>query len=162
MSELPIKATLKAGGGYDAPWLTMDASDPNDLAFKLKGLIEHESALTLVIEAANALKAHNTAAPIAASQALVPPTSQPAAPQQQAQQPWGQTPAAQQQGAAPAQQHRGGQRFNDVQHPEGKGCETCPEILVLKKSQGGKEKWQCPAWRWNNGTPNGHSMEWIN
>lgn len=76
MSELPIKATLKAGGGYDAPWLTIDAADENDLATRLYNLVHHEAALQLVVEAANALKAVNNAAPITA------PAAAPAVPEQ--------------------------------------------------------------------------------
>lgn len=157
MSELPIKLTTKAGAGFDAPWLTVDAATPDDLAFKAKALIEHPEALQSAVELANVLKAINSAAPILAPVADAPPTEQPA----QKQQGWGQTPAAAQQGAAQSQ-HRGGQRgFQDPPHPEGKTCDICPEVLVKKKSTGGKEKWQCPAWRWNSGNPNGHSMEWI-
>jgi hypothetical protein len=159
MSELPIKLTTKAGAGYDAPWLTVDALDPDELALKAKSLIEHPTALALAIELANTLKAVNSAAPIAAPEAASAAPVQQAPPPQQA---WGQTPAAQQQNAAP-QQNTPPQRnqYAGQPHPEGKTCDICPNVLEKKKSQGGKEKWQCPDWRWNNGSPNGHSMEWI-
>lgn len=153
MSELPIKATLKAGGGYDAPWLTVDANDPNDLAFKLRALIEHESALTLVVEAANALKAHNSAAPIEA------PQGAPAQQEQPKQQGWGQGQPAAQQGAPQQRQHSN--KYGGAPHPEGKTCEACPNVLEKKTTSSGKAVWRCPDWRWNSGNPNGHSNEFI-
>lgn len=77
-------------------------------------------------------------------QQYTPPTPAAAAPPQQYQQP------------APQQPHGNAQL-----HPEGKQCEMCGQVLEFKKTQGGKAKWQCGQWRWNNGNPNGHAMEWI-
>lgn len=90
-----------------------------------------------------------------------PSWSQPqqAAPQQQSQG-WG---AAQQQ--APQQQQYGGggggNKFAGPPHPEGKTCEICPNVLEFKKTSTGKGTWRCSEWRWNNGTPNGHSSEFA-
>lgn len=36
----PFKATLKAGGGYEAPWVTVEAEDAVDLETKLDTLTE--------------------------------------------------------------------------------------------------------------------------
>lgn len=154
MSDLPIKATLKAGGGYDAPWLTVDAADDGDLTNALRAIINSEVP-ALLIEAANVLKAANNAAPIlpgndAPAQQGVTSTAPKSG--------WGSSPAAAQQGAAPAQ----GNHPKAILHPEGKTCDICPNVLEQKKTQGGKLKWQCNAWRWNNGSPNNHSMEWAN
>jgi hypothetical protein len=92
---------------------------------------------------------------------------QPAPVQQVAQQaapapaPW---PQPQQQ-AAPVQQGAPAPSHPAAQlHPEGKACEVpgCGKVLEFKKTQSGKAKWQCPEWRWNNGNPNNHGMEWQN
>ena len=90
-----------------------------------------------------------------------PEWSQPqqAAPQNQG---WG---AAQQQQQAPPQQHGGGGgggKFAGPPHPEGKTCEICPNVLEFKKTSTGKGTWRCSEWRWNNGTPNGHTSEFAN
>jgi hypothetical protein len=75
-------------------------------------------------------------------------------PAQQGQQ-WSQ-PAQQ----APPQQQGG--RPQATLHPEGKQCQMDGKVLELKTTTNGKRKWQCPDWRWNNGNPNGHAMEWAN
>lgn len=165
MTELPLKATLKAGRDYDAPWLTVDGADADDLTFKLNA-IANGGLTEALVNAANTLKAVNSAAPIAADVAS-PPQAAPAQPQG-----WGQpaTPApapvseptwatAQpQQQAAPQQS-----KFGGPPHPEGKQCEFggCGKVLEHKKTSTGKATWRCPDWRWNNGTPNGHSSEWA-
>ena len=155
MSELPLKATLKAGGGYDAPWLTVDAADPNDLAFTLRGLIEHESALQLVVEAANALKAVNNAAPISAPVAQAAPA--PAAPAQQGPPPaWAQTPQAPT--AAPAPQ------AGVVYHPEGIVCPMDQQPVIFKSitaKASGKtfQLWTCPN---QKSKGDGHYSEFAN
>lgn len=83
---------------------------------------------------------------------------QQAAPQQP--QGWG---AAQQQSAPPQQQYGGGgSKFAGPPHPEGKQCEMCGKVLEFKKTSTGKGTWRCPEWRWNNGTPNGHTSEFAN
>lgn len=78
------------------------------------------------------------------------------APQQQYQQPAQYTPPTPAAAAPPQQSHPNAQL-----HPEGKQCEVCGQVLEYKKTQAGKPKWQCSQWRWNNGSPNGHTMEWI-
>ena len=51
--------------------------------------------------------------------------------------------------------------YGGTPHPESKSCH-CGKVLELKKTSTGKSKWQCPDWRWNNGNPNNHAMEWAN
>lgn len=145
MSDLPLKATLKAGAGFDAPWLTVDATDPHDLATKLQSLGQagvHEA----LVEAANLLKAANNAAPLASG------GQEAQAPQQP--QGWGQP---QQQVPAPS---NGGAQ----QHPEGKQCQQCGTVLQFKqvnrKSDGKTFKfWACPNQKSRN---DGHTSEFAN
>lgn len=73
---------------------------------------------------------------------------------------WGAQPQA-----TPQAAHVGGANFGGRPaaqlHPEGRACH-CGKVLEYKTSSGGKGKWQCPDWRWNNGQPNNHAMEWQN
>src|SRR5205085_1359676 len=142
MSDLPIKATFKSGAGYDAPWLTIDAADPNDLSFKLDAVLAGDS-LTKVIEVAELFKAANTLAPVVAPQDTPAPAQQQPAgwnsSPQQSQPQWSQP-----QQAAPQQQGGPGNRPGAQLHPEGRTCEICPNLLEFKKTQTGKPKWQCP------------------
>lgn len=154
MSEetAPLVVTLKGGKDYDAPWIVVRGTNPDDVTNKLRSLGDVVAA---TIEAAELFKGAGNAAPILA------PHPQAAAVQQQApqQQGWGGQP---QQQAAPPQNQGGGGRFgNKPKHPEGKACH-CGNVLELNKTQSGKTKFQCPDWRWNNGNPNGHDMEWAN
>lgn len=87
MSELPIKATLKAGQGYDAPWLTVDASTPDELKQRLEALTEDH--LQVVADVAALFR---NAHVVAAGGATVAATAAPAA-----------------QSATPAQNQQGGQ-----------------------------------------------------
>lgn len=152
--DLPLKATLKAGKDYDAPWLTVDAHDPSDLKLKLDGIAE-SGALQSLIETANALKAANNAAPLLNH--AEPPAQQQAAPAP-VQNSWGQSPQQQ----APAQQpQQQGFTRPATTHPEGKACEACGSPLEYKKTSSGKGTWRCPAWRWNNGSPNEHTQLWA-
>jgi hypothetical protein len=158
MSELPLKATLKAGAGYDAPWLSVDATDPADLELKLNA-IANGGAPQALIEAANALKAANNAAPLL-NQHQPEPAQQPTAPPQQ-NSGWGQ-----QQNAAPPQQQAQQPRQQGWQapattHPEGKQCDACGQPLEYKKTTSGKATWRCNQWRWNNGSPNEHTQLWA-
>lgn len=152
MSEdtAPIVVTLKAGTGYDAPWIVIRGYDPDDVSARLKGL---DSVIEATHEAAGLFAAGRLAAPQGGQQA--PPSSQPAA--QPAQQGWGQQ-QGQQQSAAPAPRQS---KFGGPPHPEGKTCAICPNVLEKKKTGSGKEVWRCNDWRWNNGEPNGHSSEFI-
>ena len=155
MTEASLKATLKAGGGYDAPWLTVDADNPDDLEFKLQA-IANGGVPQALIEAANVLKAANNVAPLLAGGEAAAPQQAAPAPQNNG---WGQ---AQQQ--APQQQGGGGgNRFGGPPHPEGKACEFpgCGKVLEHKKTSSGKATWRCPDWRWNSGNPNGHTSEFA-
>lgn len=58
MSEAPFKATLKAGGGYEAPWVTVDGDDAADLEAKLDSLTE--GVLQKVAEVAELLRSAHT------------------------------------------------------------------------------------------------------
>lgn len=144
-----ISVTLKAGKDFDAPWIVVYGNRPDEVQAKLEnlgGLVE------AAVNAANHLKAVNAGS-------ALPAVAQPAA------QPWGQQAPQQQAPAQQPQQNQGGQqqgnRYGGPTHPEGKSCH-CGKVLEKKNSSGGKGKWQCPDWRWNNGNPNGHDMEWIN
>lgn len=63
-----LKATLKAGPGYEAPWITVEADNPTELAAKLDSLadaaapslVNASNALQAVYQAARALKAEVT------------------------------------------------------------------------------------------------------
>lgn len=158
MSEAPLKATLKAGRDFDAPWLTVDGNTPDDLKAKLDN-IANNGLLQSLVSVADLLKATNNAGPV-----LAPPQQQ--AQQAPANNGWGQPQQQPQVTNAPPQQQQqaprqAGWQANATLHPEGLACEMCNKVLEYKKSQSGKAKWQCPDWRWNNGNPNGHGMEWA-
>lgn len=51
MTEAPITATLKAGGGYDAPWLVVRADTPDQLTQRLNAIVEHGIDAALVVAA---------------------------------------------------------------------------------------------------------------
>lgn len=144
MSELPIKGTFKAGAGYEAPWITVDASDPDDLAVKLRSLIGHDDAVQAVIEFSNVLRGGYTAAPVLPGnqgQAAAPAPA-PAPAQQPAPSGWGSPAGAQHTQAAPLV----------VLHPEGVTCGSC-NAPVQYKSIFSKAKnktfnlWSCPNQR---------------
>lgn len=161
MSEdtAPIVVTLKAGTGYDSPWLVIRGSNPDEVVTKLRSL---DGVIEATLEAAGAFAAGRTfgATAQSAPQAAPAPFEQQAAPQGPPPA-WGQTPAAQQQGAAPAQQAPVRSKYAGQPHPEGKTCSICPNVLEKKKTQNGKDVWRCPEWRWAGGAVNGHSSEWI-
>ena len=167
MSDLPIKATLKAGAGYDAPWLTVDARDPADLELKLNA-IANGGAPQALVEAANALKAANNAAPLLASSALPVGSSfgggdqanAPTAPPQQ-QSGWGQqAPPATQTQPQVQQPRQQGWQASATLHPEGLACH-CGQVLSYGKTRTNKGQWKCPDYRYNNGSPNDHRLEWA-
>lgn len=156
MSEAPLKATLKAGTGYDAPWLTVDGSTPEELEQRLKA-ITAGGVIQATVEAANALKAANNAGPLLGGNAE---------PQQSApQQGWGQAvtngPPPQQYQQRPQQQNNGGGGYGASQHPEGEACH-CGKVLEFGKTRTNKGQWKCPDYRWNSGNPNDHRLEWAN
>lgn len=94
--------------------------------------------------------------------------SAPQAAPQPAQQPpggggWSNPP--QQQSApqqAPQQNGGGGGGYNNnaQTHPEGLACH-CGEVLQFGKTRTNKGQWKCPQYRWNNGNPNEHRLEWA-
>lgn len=149
MSDTPLKFTSRAylDDEYDSSRFEITASSPEELETRIRGV-----ATSGVFAAAAEFKLRLSGA------TEVP---QPAAPQQQA---WGNQATPQQ---APQQQSQTAQQggWNNQQatfHPEGKQCQQCGNVLEYKKTQSGKPKWQCADWRWNNGTPNNHAMEWAN
>jgi len=151
MSDLPIKATLKAGSDFSAPWLTVDAATPEELEQRLYTLA-NGSALAAVVEAANVLKAANNAAPLLPSGAEAQaPAAAPAAPAQP--QGWGAPAAA----AQPAQQ------AGVVLHP----TDVCPvdnqrvqeKVITSKKNGKTYEMWVCPNQRTRG---DGHYSEFKN
>jgi hypothetical protein len=153
-SSAPLRATLKAGGGYEVPWITVEANNPDDLEQKLRGIIDSK-VLETVAEAASMFQATQNATPLVTGGPRDQTLSQPqqAAPQQQSQG-WG---AAQQQAQAP--QQNGGVQL----HPEGKPC-NCGAVLqykvVNRKSDGKQFKfWACPNQRSRD---DGHDTEFAN
>lgn len=156
MSDAPLKATLKAGKDYDAPWLTVDGTTPDELTQRLNGIVA-AGTLEAVVSAASALKAVQ----VATTQLGAQPVQQ-QQPQQQGgwqnsppqQQPAWSQPAPQQQQQAPQGQRPG--------HPEGKSCTLCGKVLEYGTTRSNKPQWKCPDYRYNNGNPNDHTLEWVN
>lgn len=148
----PIVVTLKAGTDFAAPWLVIRGYDPEDVTLKLRNL---DGVIEATLEAAGLFTAQRSLGPAAAA-----PQSAPA---QQAPKPaWGSNSGQAGMNIVPQQRQPGGNHPSAQLHPEGKGCAVCGTTLEFKKSQGGKAKWQCPQWRWNNGNPNDHTVEWAN
>ena len=149
-TELP-KITLKGGTGYDAPWLTVPFTNPDQAVEALKSIRE-SGLLEAVVETSNLFHGVNNAGPVLSN-----------APEQQqsqgnvAQGPWGQPPVQPQQQSRPSAPQGGGAS----QHPEGKACEQCGQGLEYKKTGSGKGVFRCPQWRWNSGNPNNHTQEWA-
>lgn len=165
MTELPLKATLKAGRDYDAPWLTVDGADADDLTFKLNA-IANGGLTEALVNAANTLKAVNSAAPIAADVAS-PPQAAPAQPQG-----WGQpatpapAPVAEPTWASAQPQQQAAQfggPANGSPHPEGVRCQGCGTPVQYKAftSKAGKnlKMWTCPQQRSKG---DGHFSEFVN
>lgn len=158
MSDSPIKATLKSGTGFDAPWLTVDAENPAELEQRLRGIIDSK-VLETVHEAASLFQSVGTAAPLTQ-----------AAPQQQAPAEWAaqrqpaQQAPPQNQGWGQGQQAAPQQQGGPALHPEGKQCAQCGSVLAYKvvnrKSDGKQFKfWNCPNQRSRD---DGHSSEFAN
>lgn len=162
-SSAPLRATLKAGTGYEVPWVTVEADNPNDLEQKLRGIIDSK-VLETVAEAASLFQATQNV--VAGTQGAPAQQGQPEwsqapaqqAPPQQQSQGWG---AAQPQSAPPQQQGGGQGQFGAQLHPEGKQCQ-CGQVLEFKKTGSGKGVWRCGQWRWNNGNPTpNHDQDWA-
>lgn len=148
MSEPILKATLKAGADYAAPWLTVDGTDAQSLSVALDEVLNSD-VVEKLIATANLLKAANNAAPLVdnAPQAAAPA----AAPPQQKS--WGQAPAQQ----APA----GGTQDGAV-HPTDV-CQSCGQSPRFKNitAKSGKQfqLWSCPNQRSRG---DGHYSEFAN
>lgn len=71
---VPYKVTLKAGAGFEAPWLTIEADTTSELAGRLAAL-RIDDALDRVVETAHAFKKKFVSAPSVSKSA--PPASTP-------------------------------------------------------------------------------------
>lgn len=161
-SSAPLRATLKAGGGYDVPWITVEANNPDDLEQKLRGIIDSK-VLETVAEAASMFQATQNAAPLTQPQQAQQQAPAPQAAPQQQNSGWGAAAQQPQQQAAPPQQQGGGRSQHGAQlHPDGTQCAVCGEVLQHAMTRTNKAQWKCPQYRWNNGNPNNHTLEWAN
>ncbi len=61
----PLKVTLKAGAGFEAPWLTVEADTAAELALQLVA-VQADGVLERIVEASRAFRSTFTAAPSAA------------------------------------------------------------------------------------------------
>lgn len=150
MSESPLKATLKSGTGYDAPWLTVDADTPAELEQRLRGIIDSQ-VLETVAEAAGIFRATQLTTPQAPAQQRLNPLPADG-------EGIGQRPQQQSQGWGAAQQQQ------PQNHPEGKPCGQCGAVLqykvVNRKSDGKQFRfWACPNQRSRD---DGHTTEFAN
>jgi hypothetical protein len=123
----PLTATLKAGAGFDAPWLVVRANNPAELAQRLNAVIDGTVTGPLVAAAQVLANEYSGAAPTPAQQ-----------PQQTFQQP----PA---QNQAPAAPQGGGQVETDrwggtYEHGRPDAPQTMygPKVLKRATSQAGK------------------------
>lgn len=147
-----LVVTLKAGTGYDSPWIVVRGDNPDDVTNKLNGLGDLISA---TVTAAELFKGAGNAAP------LTVPQQPQVSPVQVSPQPvsngWGGQPQQQQ-----APQQQGG--LPQVRlHPEGLAC-NCGRTLeykeVNRKSDGKQFKfWTCPAQQKRD---DGHRSEFAN
>lgn len=147
MSEdtAPIVVTLKAGTGYDAPWIVVRGYDPDDVTNKLNSL---DSVIEATLEAAGKFAASSTLGAETVAQEPAQQAAPPTKPQG-----WG--------GQSRAQGGQATSKFGSQLHPEGKTCEICPNVLEKKQTSSGKNVWRCESWRWANGNPNGHTNIFI-
>lgn len=158
MENPGITATLKAGTGFDSPWIVLHAADAAQLDQQLNDLF-HNNLLVKVASTALQFVAANNAAPLAEqtpAPAGISPAQQynPVAEPQQAQAPQYAPPPQQQQHA-----FQGG--VSPQQNAGGPVCSKCGAVLERKNTQGGKAVLRCAEWRWNNGSPNGHDSEFL-
>jgi hypothetical protein len=128
-----LTATLKAGAGYDAPWLVVRADTPTELARRLNAVIDGTVTGPLVAAAQVLANEYSGGAPA--------PTQQP---QQTFQQPPAQNQGFQQQ-QAPAAPQGGGQVETDrwggtYEHGRPDAPQTMhgPKVLKRATSQAGK------------------------
>lgn len=168
MSEetAPIVVTLKGGRDYDAPWLVIRGNRPDEVANMLNNLGSLPEAVS---QAAQMFAGVVSAGPVLPQQQSAPAQQAPAGngaawgtiqpgqgfqPAQQAQ-PWG----GGQQQSAPPQQGQPSRQGAQL-HPEGEAC-GCGKVLEYGKTRTNKGQWKCPDYRWNNGNPNDHRLEWA-
>lgn len=162
MSDYALSATLKARSSskYDAPWVVVYANDPSELKQRIEGVVG-QGVLDALVAADNQLKVLSDSDFQPAQQqgngaawgTVTPQGFQPGSqhPQNQPQQGGGWNNGGQQ---GPPQQQ--GPRL----HPEGEACH-CGQVLQYGKTRTNKGQWKCPAYRYNNGNPNEHTLEWA-
>lgn len=146
----PIVVTLKGGKDFSDPWIVLRGSNPEQVTNMLRNLGDLPQA---VVEASNFFHGTNNAAP------LLPGTPDAGAsnPDNRATRP----AQASGWGSSPQQQQFQGQQGAPL-HPEGKQCSVCGQVLQFGKTRTNKGQWKCPQYRWNNGNPNEHTLEWAN
>lgn len=154
MTEHSLSVTLKAGTGYDSPWIVVYGDNPDEVQFKLQNI---SGVIEATVQAANLLKGANNAAPLLEG---APAEAAPAAPQQPAG--WGNSaPQAQPQWSQPQQ---GAPAAPQVRlHPEGKTC-ACGQVLIFKEITSKKnnktyQMWTCPSQQRKG---DGHDSEFVN
>lgn len=131
----PLKATLKAGAGYEAPWLTVNGDNAEDLYHRLQDVVSNDGTLlTTLAEVAEQFRAaHVVAAGL---------------PKEQPQSGWG------------GNQQQGNQGGGSEPPPAGK-AHTCPHgVRIRREGTGSKGKWVgffCPL---KKGDPNQCDPEW--
>lgn len=135
--QAPLKATLKAGAGYEAPWLTVNGNNAEDLYKRLQDVVSNDGTLlsTLAEVAEQFRAAHVVAAGL---------------PKEQPQSGWGN-------GGGGNQQQGGG--GNDA--PPAGGNHVCPHgVRVRREGSSSKGKWVgffCPL---PKGNANQCDPEW--
>ena len=144
-SSSPLKATLKAGSDYSAPWLTVDANTPEDLVERLTA-VANLGVSEALVNAANVLKAVNAAAPIAAD--VASPPAQP--PAQQGG--WNTGPTGNASTWSPPTPPSTPQQQGARLHPEGIKCTADGNVVQFKEVTSKKngntyQMWVCPNQR---------------
>lgn len=154
MSEHSLSVTLKAGTGYDSPWVVVYGDSPAEVEGKLSDI---DGLLKAAVTAGATLRSLHTleSGGVPATPIAQEPAPQ-AAPAQQAGG-WSNSP----QQAAPAWSgaNQGGALQAGSPHPEGLTCPSCGQGVVYKLAKGGSLKmWTCPSQRAKN---DGHFHKWI-
>lgn len=155
MSEHALSVTLKAGTGFDSPWVVVYGDTPADVESKLSDI---DGVLKAAVTAGATLRSLHT---LETGGVPATPIAQESAPQAApAQQAGGWSTSAP--AAAPA--WSGAQQQPAATgHPEAKGCESCGQVLQFKSgtSKAGKpyKLWACPAQRQRG---DGHTTEFVN
>lgn len=135
----PLTATLKAGAGYDAPWLVVRANNPAELAQRLNAVIDGTVTGPLVAAAQVLASEYSGAAPAPAQQPQQtfqqPPAQNQGFGQQQAPQA---APAAPQGGGQVETDRWGGQYIHN--HPAAPPTMYGPKVLRKWQDQQGKQR----------------------